>query len=120
MKWVFENVEYRRRLNCIIAFEKNSQLDFWKKQFEKFLLDKHIRYKKSNNGCFTLKKITIKPIILYDMLKHPKNRRNIEVQMKQLKFDGYYGPSYISLLGFPNLFYKYESLEELIIKLEEI
>ena len=119
MKWVFENVEYRRRLNCIIAFEKNSQLVFWEKQFEKFLLGKDICYKKSNNGCFTLKKITIKPIILYDMLKHPKNQRNIEVQMKQLKFDGYYGPSYNSLLGFPNLFYKYKNIEDLIIKLEE-
>ena len=44
---------------------------------------------------------------------------DIEVQMKQLKFDGYYGPSYISLLGFPNLFYKYKNIEDLIIKLEE-
>lgn len=119
MRWIFENTEYRRRLNCIFLFENFAQKKIWIKHFETFLLDKYICYKKSNNGCFTLKKITIKPIILYDMLKHPKNQRNIKTQMKQMKFDGYYGPSYISLLGFPNLFYKYESLEELIIKLEE-
>ena len=119
MRWTFENVEYRRRLNCIFLFENFLQKKIWIKQFETFLLDKHISYKKYTNNCFTLKKITVRPVILCNMSKHRKKRRNIESQMKQLKFDGYYGPDYISLLGFSSIFYKYKNIEDLIIKLEE-